>query len=253
MADALNSSRAVLGLASTAAAIAAAYYVLRRRLEQQINALAPAFLFVDNVVQDKPPYLEYVKAVVPTVAQFGGRYLCRQGKCSVVSDVRGPQCGDRAWAFETTVLLEFPSLAHGRSWVNDRATMALLHAARKRHATSRMLIAEGVPGAWERTDRLSGSAYVLVDDAVRTPEAYAEYVKGVAPTVVEFGGSYLVSGGAADGGSDWKWSNVALLEFPSVAAARGWADPNGAVGTWHTKRCASASSRMVVLEKGYAL
>ena len=258
MTGVLASSRAVLGLASAAAAIAAACYVLRWRHERRRRS--NVFIFVDNVVHNRPPYLEYVRAVVPTLAQFGGRYLTRQGECSVVSD-----CGDSNWAFETTVLLEFPSLAHARRWVDDTSTMAPLHAARKRHATSRMLIIEGVRGAWERAHSLIGSAYVLMDDAVHTPEAYAEYVDGVAPIVAELGGRYLSRGGAVDGGGDWPWSQVVfpsvadswdgfivLLEFPSVAVARAWADPSGAVGPWHAKRCASATSRMVVLEKGYA-
>lgn len=246
MTGVLASSRATLGLAATAAAIAAACYVLRRRRERLRRS--NVFIFVDNVIHNRPAYLEYVRAVVPTLAQFGGRYLTRQGECSVVSD-----CGDRNWAFETTVLLEFPSLAHARRWVDDTSTMAPLHAERKRHATSRMLIVEGVRGGWERAHGLIGSAYVLMDDAVHAPEAYAEYVDGVAPTVAVLGGRYLSQGGAVDGGSDWKWSqNIVLLEFPSVAVARAWADPSGAGCVWHAKRCASATSRMVVLEKGYA-
>ena len=55
-----------------------------------------------------------------------------------------------------------------------------------------------------------------------------------------------------DGGTDWKWSRVVLLEFPSATAARGWADPDGPIGNWHRMRNANATSRMIIIESGLA-
>ena len=51
-----------------------------------------AFLFVANDVHSNAvePYMDYVRAVVPTVPTFGGRYLCRQGAIHVVPSPRPP-------------------------------------------------------------------------------------------------------------------------------------------------------------------
>ena len=166
------------------------------------------FLFVDNEVRPDAvtPYLEYVKSVVPTVSQFGGRYLCRQGAIHVVpspspsgaaahatsgsgsdgggaggqrkdgddGDGDGDVEGDDWWRFSTAVLIEFPSRDAAERWMHEKETMAPLHAARKTHAKSRMMVAEGLSGTWceERDDCPGGSAYILVDNVVRDAEPY---------------------------------------------------------------------------------
>ena len=128
-----------LGVAAAIGVAAAAYFALCRR-RWKLHARVPVFVFVDNKVHDPQRYFgEYVKAVIPTVKQFGGRYLCCPGKATTIVKHQ-----DDEWNFETTILLEFPTMEHARRWIDDEETMAPLHAARKRYATTRMLIAEGV-------------------------------------------------------------------------------------------------------------
>lgn len=79
-----------------------------------------------------------------------------------------------------------------------------------------------------------------------------EYIAGVEPTVAAFGGRYLARGGAADGGGDWQWGRVVLIEFRGgVRAAMAWVDSED-VKPWHDMRRRLADSRMVVLEAGLA-
>ena len=168
-----------LAAISTATALAVAFYMWRRRRHPP----CPVFIFVDNDVHSRGPYMEYVKAVLPTVPRFGGRYLCRQGKVAVMSG-----SNDKDWNFSTTVLLEFPTVESARSWLDD-VTMAPLHAARQRNAKSRMLLVSGVPGTVAKGS--SANAYVLVDNVVHNAEAYGDYIRGVTPTVAEHGGRYV--------------------------------------------------------------
>ena len=92
------------------------------------------------------------------------------------------------------------------------------------------------------------SAYVLVDNDVQDPEAYAQYIEQATPTVAAYGGRYLVRGGrthTVDG--DWTWSRVVLLEFPDLAAARAWIDAPE-LQELHALRRRHARSQLVLLE-----
>jgi uncharacterized protein (DUF1330 family) len=92
------------------------------------------------------------------------------------------------------------------------------------------------------------SAYVLVNNHVHDPGDYARYIEEVAPTVVEYGGRYLVRGGAAEPiNSQWLWSRVVLVEFPSLDAARRWIDDD-AMAPLHAMRNRHARSEMVILQ-----
>jgi uncharacterized protein (DUF1330 family) len=90
--------------------------------------------------------------------------------------------------------------------------------------------------------------YVLVNNEVHNKEKYAEYIKLVTPTVAEFGGRYLVRGGAGDTmGDAWSWSRVVLMEFETVQKAKAWVtDP--AVVPLHEMRKKYARSELVIFE-----
>jgi hypothetical protein len=55
------------------------------------------FLFVDNEVRASAveSYMDYVRKVVPTVPEFGGKYLCRQGPMHVVPSPPLPSGDDK--------------------------------------------------------------------------------------------------------------------------------------------------------------
>ena len=67
------------------------------------------------------------------------------------------------------------------------------------------------------------SAYVIGEVEIHNVQAYQEYAKGVPATIAQYGGRYLVRGGAVDpkeGG--WAPKRVVVLEFPSLAQAQAW-------------------------------
>lgn len=69
------------------------------------------------------------------------------------------------------------------------------------------------------------AAYVIAEVAVTDPAAYEEYRKKVPATIAQYGGKYLVRGGATEtkeGG--WTPARFVILEFPSMAQARRWYD-----------------------------
>ena len=67
-------------------------------------------------------------------------------------------------------------------------------------------------------------AYALFDNlAVHDPDALERYKQETAPIVERFGGRYVVVGGAADVvEGDWRPTYLVMIEFPTLADARGW-------------------------------
>ena len=66
-------------------------------------------------------------------------------------------------------------------------------------------------------------AYVIVDIDVTDPVAYDRYKVLAAPAVAQFGGSYIVRGGATEVlEGDRVPNRTVLIEFPDVDAARKW-------------------------------
>jgi uncharacterized protein (DUF1330 family) len=66
-------------------------------------------------------------------------------------------------------------------------------------------------------------AYVIVDIDVTDPAAYDRYKVLAAPAVAQFGGSYIVRGGATEVlEGDRVPNRTVLIEFPDVDAARNW-------------------------------
>jgi uncharacterized protein (DUF1330 family) len=69
------------------------------------------------------------------------------------------------------------------------------------------------------------TAYVLVDCDVTDPVRYEEYRKLAPAAIAQYGGRYLVRGGAStvlEG--DWQPKRIVVLEFPDADAARRFYD-----------------------------
>jgi len=65
--------------------------------------------------------------------------------------------------------------------------------------------------------------YVIGEVEISDPQAYQEYARGVPATIAQYGGKYLVRGGAVEakeGG--WSPQRVVVLEFASMDQARRW-------------------------------
>ena len=66
-------------------------------------------------------------------------------------------------------------------------------------------------------------AFVIVDVDVKDPETYKEYRAKAAPTVKQYGGRYIVRGGAVTHVEPgWDLHRFVILEFSSVDAVHRW-------------------------------
>jgi len=66
-------------------------------------------------------------------------------------------------------------------------------------------------------------AYVLANVTVKEPVRYEEYRRLVTPTLVRYGGRFIVRGGAVDVlEGDWRPGRLVIIEFPSADQARAW-------------------------------
>jgi uncharacterized protein (DUF1330 family) len=66
-------------------------------------------------------------------------------------------------------------------------------------------------------------AYVIADVEVTDPAGFEEYRARVSGTIAQFGGRYLVRGGATETQEgDWTPHRLIVLEFPTLARAREW-------------------------------
>ena len=92
------------------------------------------------------------------------------------------------------------------------------------------------------------SAYIVVTITVNKPEQFDEYRKLAGPAVAQYGGKYLVRGGARtilEGKFDG--NRLVVLEFPSSDDARTFYDsPEYRVA--RDKRAGAAEMNMVLVE-----
>ncbi|MCH9671744.1 MAG: DUF1330 domain-containing protein [Gammaproteobacteria bacterium] len=92
------------------------------------------------------------------------------------------------------------------------------------------------------------AGYVIGQVEITDPETYKKYVEQVPATVAQYGGEYLVRGGATDTlEGEWPQRRTVVLRFPSVADAKAWhssAEYEGPKAIRH----AAANSDMIVVE-----
>jgi uncharacterized protein (DUF1330 family) len=67
------------------------------------------------------------------------------------------------------------------------------------------------------------SAYVVVDVQVHDPEGYAEYRQLSGASVAQYGGQFIVRGGAVEvAEGDWQPGRFVVIQFPSMEQAKTW-------------------------------
>jgi uncharacterized protein (DUF1330 family) len=67
------------------------------------------------------------------------------------------------------------------------------------------------------------AAYVIAEVEVTDPAIYEEYRKLVPATIAQYGGRYLVRGGAVETKEgSWQPRRLVVLEFASMDQARKW-------------------------------
>jgi len=67
-------------------------------------------------------------------------------------------------------------------------------------------------------------SYVLASIAtINDPVRYEDYRRLVTPTLVKYGGRFIVRGGTVDVlEGDWRPGRLVIIEFPSAERARAW-------------------------------
>jgi len=94
-----------------------------------------AYIIVDVDIRDRDRYAEYVKAVPPTIAAFGGRFLVRGGRAENL---------EGGWQPKRIVVLEFDSLERAKAWWASEQ-YAALKRVRQSASVTEMIVVEGVP------------------------------------------------------------------------------------------------------------
>src|SRR5262245_22623967 len=96
-----------------------------------------AYVINDMEVLDPQLLEEYKKLSPATVAQYGGRFLARGGRCETI---------EGAWSPKRLVILEFPSFEQAKAWI-DSPEYAPARRQRQKASRSNIVVLEGVPPA----------------------------------------------------------------------------------------------------------
>jgi len=93
-----------------------------------------AYVVVQVEIKDPVRYEDYRKMVLPTIEQYGGRFLVRGGRVHTME-------GD--WAPKRFVVVEFPSVERAKAWW-DGPEYRPARDLRWATAESQLIIAEGL-------------------------------------------------------------------------------------------------------------
>lgn len=96
-----------------------------------------AYVINDMEVTNPSLLDEYKKLSVPTVLQYGGKFLARGGATEKLE-------GD--WTPKRLVILEFPSLAQAKAWL-DSPEYAPARRLRQQASRSNIIVVDGAPPA----------------------------------------------------------------------------------------------------------
>ena len=96
-----------------------------------------AYVINDMEVVDPELLDEYKQLSPATVAQYGGRFVARGGEVEAL---------EGSWSPKRVVILEFPSVAQAKAWVNSEE-YAPAKRLRQKASRSNMIVVEGVPPA----------------------------------------------------------------------------------------------------------
>jgi uncharacterized protein (DUF1330 family) len=92
------------------------------------------------------------------------------------------------------------------------------------------------------------AAYIIVEIEITDPVGYEEYKKQAAATVAQYGGKYIVRGGACEtveGG--WNPKRIVVLQFDNIERARAWLKSPEYVEP-RKQRHRTAKTRMILVE-----
>jgi uncharacterized protein (DUF1330 family) len=93
-----------------------------------------AYLIAAETVQDEAMFAEYRKQVVATLETFGGRFVARGGKLTVL---------EGEWQHPRTVIIEFPSRESAEGWYKSADYQKII-GLRLKSTSGNLVILDGV-------------------------------------------------------------------------------------------------------------
>jgi len=94
-----------------------------------------SYVIVDVTINDPDTYKTYVNLAPPAIAKYGGKYLVRGAKTTIM---------EGTWDPKRFVILEFPDADKARAWWSS-PEYAAAKKLRQSCATTQMLLVEGPP------------------------------------------------------------------------------------------------------------
>jgi len=88
----------------------------------------------ENLHGDQAPFEEYRKHVIATFTPYGGKFLARGGKVTVL---------EGEWPYDRSVILEFPSREAAETWYHSPEYQRIL-PLRMKSMTSNFVVLDGV-------------------------------------------------------------------------------------------------------------
>lgn len=92
-----------------------------------------AYLIAAETVNDDIMFEKYRKAIVPTLEPFGGKFIARGGKLTVL---------EGEWVHPRTVIIEFPSRESAEGWYNSEAYQSII-SLRLKSTIGNLVIVDG--------------------------------------------------------------------------------------------------------------
>jgi uncharacterized protein (DUF1330 family) len=96
--------------------------------------MAAYIIVQENLTGDQAPFEEYRRHVIASFEPFGGKFLARGGKLTVL---------EGEWPYERSVILEFPSREKAEAWYHSPAYQKIL-PLRLKCMSSNFIIMDGV-------------------------------------------------------------------------------------------------------------
>jgi len=90
-----------------------------------------AYVIAAETVNDEKMFDEYRKLVPATITPFGGKFIIRGGKVTVL---------EGQWMQPRTVVIEFPSRAEAEGWYNSPAYQKIIDLRHKSSAGNLIII-----------------------------------------------------------------------------------------------------------------
>jgi uncharacterized protein (DUF1330 family) len=93
-----------------------------------------AYVIALETVNDEEMFAEYRKHVVATVAAFGGQFIARGGKFTLL---------EGQWQHPRTVIIEFPTREAAEAWYNSAEYQKII-GLRHKSSNGNLVILDGI-------------------------------------------------------------------------------------------------------------